>query len=54
MAECVFDGGQGGADAIVVGDFRTVVAEGHVEINAHEDPLVLEIEVLNRELGHDD
>ncbi len=54
VAEGVLDGGEGRADAVVVGDFRTVVAEGHVEVNAHEDPLVLEIEVLDRELGHDD
>ena len=47
VAQRVFDGGKGFADAVVVGDFSAVVAEGHVEVDAHEDVLVLEIEIFD-------
>ncbi len=50
--ERVFDGGQRGHDAGVVGDGRAVFSERHVEIDADEDALVGEIDVANGELGH--
>ena len=50
--QCVIDGGQRGHDAGVVGDGRAVFGERHVEIDADEQPLVGQIDVANRELGH--
>ena len=52
VAEGVFDGGQRGHDAGVVGDGRAVFSERHVEVDADEDPLVGQIDVANGELGH--
>ncbi len=45
-AECVLDGGNGLADASVVGD--DAVLERDVEVDANEDALVFEIEIANR------
>src|SRR5204862_3841838 len=42
----VFDGGDGGADAVVVGD-GAVRIEGDVEIDAHEDALVVDIDIAH-------
>merc|ERR1711966_461940 len=41
----VLDGGDGGADAGVVGDLEVLV-EGHVEVAAHEHGLALEVSLL--------
>ena len=51
-AQCVLDGGQGGHDASVVGDFLAVFGKRHVEIDTDEDVLVFEFEVAYGELGH--
>jgi hypothetical protein len=50
--EGVFDGGQRGHDARVVGDFLAVFGERHVEVDADEDALVGQIDVADGELGH--
>ena len=50
-AERVLDGGDGFADAGVVGD-GAVLGEGDVEVDADEDALVGEVEVADGELGH--
>ena len=50
VAEGVLDGGDGLADAGVVGD--GAVFEGDVEVDADEDALVGEVEVANGEFGH--
>ena len=54
VAEEVLDGGDGGADAGVVGDVLVVV-ERHVEVGPHEHALALEVgggEVPDALLGH--
>jgi hypothetical protein len=54
MVDGVFDGRQRAHDALVVGDVLGGV-EGHIEVDADEDPLVGQVDVLNRELigeGH--
>jgi len=54
LADEVLDGGDGGADAGVVGDVLVLV-ERHVEVGAHEDALPLEVglrEVPDALLGH--
>ena len=53
MLERVFDGGQRGHDAGVVGDGRAVFGERHVEVDADEDALVGQFDVANGELGHE-
>ncbi len=50
VADRVLDGGDGLADARVVGD--EAVLEGDVEVDTDEDALVGEIEVADGELGH--
>ena len=50
-AQSVLDGGDGFADARVVGD-GALFGERDVEVDANEDTLVGEIEVTDRELGH--
>ena len=45
----VLDGGDGGLDARVVGD--DTVLQGHVEVNAHDDALALDVDVANGLLG---
>ncbi len=52
VAQRVLDGGQGLFDAGVVGDLGAVLGEGDVEVDAHEDVLVGEVEVANRKLCH--
>lgn len=54
VGEEVLDGGDGGADAGVVGDVLVVV-ERHVEVGPHEHALALEVgggEVADALLGH--
>jgi len=48
MVDGVLDGGDGTDDALGVGDLVTV--EGDVEVDANEDALALEVDVLDREL----
>ena len=50
LAEHVLDGGQRGAQALVV--LHLAVLDRHVEVDAHEHALALEVEVLDEELGH--
>ena len=52
VSESVLNGRQRLADASVVGDLRAVFAERHVEINADEYMLVLQIEVPNGKFRH--
>ena len=42
----VFDGGYSGADAVVVGD-RAVRVEGDIEVDAHENTFVVDIDVAH-------
>jgi hypothetical protein len=44
------DGGQGGANARVVGNFA--IAEGYIEVNAHQHALAPHIRVGDRSPGH--
>src|SRR3954467_11924330 len=44
IAENLFDGGHGGAHAVVICDFKLVV-ERHIEINSDEGSFALKIEV---------
>lgn len=48
MVDGVLDGGDGADDALGVGDL--VAVKGDVEVNANEDALALEVDVLDREL----
>ncbi len=50
LAEHVLDGGQRGAQALVV--LHLAVLHRHVEVHAHDHALALEVEVLDEELGH--
>ena len=54
VAQGVNNGGQRGHDAGVVGNGRAVLGQRHVEVDADEDPLVGQINIANRELGHGD
>jgi len=47
VAEGVLDGGERFADAGVVGDLAAVFGERHIEINADEEVLVLQIDVAD-------
>ena len=42
LADQIVDGGQGCADAGVVGD-RTGIVQGHVEVNPHENAFAAEV-----------
>ena len=49
LLQQVLDGGQGGADALVVGDdAAAVLGHGHVEVAAKENLLALHVDVLDR------
>ena len=50
LAEHVLDGGQRGAQALVV--LHLAVLDRHVEVHAHDHALAREVEVLDEELGH--
>ena len=50
LVEHVLDGGQRRAQPLVVLD--RAVLEGDVEVDAHDDALAAEVEVLDEELGH--
>jgi hypothetical protein len=50
LAEHVLDGGQRGAQALVV--LHLAVLDRHVEVDAHDHALAPEVEVLDEELGH--
>lgn len=48
----VLDGGEGADDALVVGDLGVgLLVEGHVEVDADEDPLVLKVDIGDGELA---
>src|SRR5579864_5849282 len=51
LAQSVFNSRQGLTDASVVGN-AAVFGKRHVEVHAHEDAMTVELQVLNRELGH--
>ena len=49
LVQQVLDGGQGGADALVVGDdAAAVLGHGHVEVAAKKNLLALHVDVLDR------
>src|SRR5207248_4799286 len=50
MAQCVLNGRQGFTDTSVICD--SAVLDRHVEIDPHQNTMVIEGKIANRELGH--